>query len=307
WSAPSAIMTGGMGAGGQIGAELTDFVLVLNNKEAVKTFSKFGNVTLGGNISVAAGPIGRNAEASGSATYKHVAAIYSYSKTRGLFAGVSLEGSVIITRSDANKKFYGQEVTAKELLNGTIPPPVEADALYRALDAKFRNLGNTGTMYQRTVSNETALYKNTSISARGTLRVPGARPPTGGYGAPNVGPPLTQYQSLPNPAYQNNNSPTPAYNAAPDYNNNNNNTTYNNNYHQSTPPPVRPPPIPPQSHKPQKARALYDYAGAQAGDLSFREGDIITVTEKSDSSEDWWTGKVNGQSGVFPANYVEML
>ncbi|KAI8326915.1 hypothetical protein BD560DRAFT_379720 [Blakeslea trispora] len=51
WSAPSAIVIGGMGAGGQIGAELTDFVLVLNTKEAVKTFSHFGNVTLGGNIS----------------------------------------------------------------------------------------------------------------------------------------------------------------------------------------------------------------------------------------------------------------
>jgi hypothetical protein len=246
---------------------------------------------------VAAGPIGRNAEASGSATYKHVAAIYSYSKTRGLFAGVSLEGSVIITRSDANKKFYGQEVTAKELLNGTIPPPVEADVLYRALNAKFHNLGNTGTMYQRTVSNDTSLYRNTSVSARGTLRVPGVRQPTGGYGAPNLAPPgqpPTQYQSLPSPA-QNSptyNSPTPAYNS-PTYNN----TTYPSNNQQAVPP-VRPPPIPPQSHKPQKARALYDYTSAQAGDLSFREGDIITVTEKTDSSEDWWTGKVNGQSGV---------
>jgi lipid-binding SYLF domain-containing protein len=51
WSAPSAIGTGGIGAGGQIGAELTDFVLVLNTKEAVKTFSQIGNVTLGGNVS----------------------------------------------------------------------------------------------------------------------------------------------------------------------------------------------------------------------------------------------------------------
>lgn len=51
WSAPSAIGTGGIGAGGQIGAELTDFVLVLNTKEAVKTFSQVGNVTLGGNVS----------------------------------------------------------------------------------------------------------------------------------------------------------------------------------------------------------------------------------------------------------------
>ncbi|CAB4378452.1 unnamed protein product [Rhizophagus irregularis] len=56
WSAPSAIGTGGMGFGGQIGAEMTDFVIVLNSKDSVKTFTKGGNVTLGGNLSVAAGP-----------------------------------------------------------------------------------------------------------------------------------------------------------------------------------------------------------------------------------------------------------
>ncbi|KAG0013403.1 hypothetical protein BGZ80_011102 [Entomortierella chlamydospora] len=87
WSAPSAIGTGGMGFGGQIGAEITDFVIILNNKAAVKSFSTGGNVTLGGNLSVAAGPLGRNAEAAASASMKSVAAIYSYSKTKGLFAG----------------------------------------------------------------------------------------------------------------------------------------------------------------------------------------------------------------------------
>ncbi|GAB5586974.1 hypothetical protein Unana1_01874 [Umbelopsis nana] len=126
------------------GAELTDFVIVLNTKEAVKTFNHGGNITLGGNLSVAIGPIGRNVEAAGVAAFKHVAAVYSYSKTRGFFAGVSLEGSVIVTRHADNVKMYRQQVTAKQLLSGNIPPPAQAHALYQALDARF---GGSATMY----------------------------------------------------------------------------------------------------------------------------------------------------------------
>ncbi|GME96576.1 unnamed protein product [[Candida] boidinii] len=62
WSAPSALVTAGAGAGGQIGAELTDFVFILNTDAAVESFAQYGSVTLGGNVSVAAGPLGRNAE-----------------------------------------------------------------------------------------------------------------------------------------------------------------------------------------------------------------------------------------------------
>jgi SH3 domain-containing YSC84-like protein 1 len=116
WSAPSAIGTAGMGFGGQIGAEVTDFVIVLNTKSAVKAFSMGGNVTLGGNMSVAAGPTGRTAEFAG--TIGKLAPIYSYSKSKGLFAGVSIEGSVILERKDANARFYGHKVSAKDILGG---------------------------------------------------------------------------------------------------------------------------------------------------------------------------------------------
>ena len=63
WSAPSAIATAGAGFGGQIGFELTDFVFILNDAAAVRSFSQAGSITLGGNVSIAAGPVGRNAEA----------------------------------------------------------------------------------------------------------------------------------------------------------------------------------------------------------------------------------------------------
>src|SRR6266849_6793737 len=89
WSGPSAIGTGGAGFGLQIGAEVTEFVMILNTDAAVQAFSRDVNVTLGGDISVAAGPIGRNAEIG----VTPVAAIYTYSRSQGLFAGVSLERS----------------------------------------------------------------------------------------------------------------------------------------------------------------------------------------------------------------------
>lgn len=135
WSGPSAIGTAGMGFGGQIGGELTDFVMILNTPEAVRAFSQGGNVTLGGNISVAAGPVGRNAEASGTFGGGFTA-VYSYSKTKGLFAGISLEGSAIIERKDTNADFYGRQISAKEILAGNVPPPPQAQSLYTALNLK---------------------------------------------------------------------------------------------------------------------------------------------------------------------------
>jgi Las17-binding protein actin regulator len=118
------------------GAEVTDFVMILNDAAAVRAFQQLGSVTLGGNLSLAAGPIGRNAEASGAANFKSIAPIFSYSKTKGLFAGVSLEGSVLIERRDANRKFYNAPVTAKQLLTGQFPAPPAADPLYRILNTR---------------------------------------------------------------------------------------------------------------------------------------------------------------------------
>ncbi|PYK65915.1 MAG: hypothetical protein DME50_07230 [Verrucomicrobia bacterium] len=129
WSGPSFIATGGAGWGLQIGAQVTDFVIVLNNYDAVRAFSRGGNVTIGADVSAAAGPVGRTAE--GAVT--PAAAVYTYSKSRGLFAGVSLEGAVIGTQRESNFRYYGGPVRADEILNGMIPPPPGAAPLRRAL------------------------------------------------------------------------------------------------------------------------------------------------------------------------------
>ncbi len=129
WSGPSFIATGGAGWGAQIGAEVTDFVFVLNNRAAVRAFSREGNVTLGADASVAAGPVGRNAEVAVTPS----AAIYTYSRTKGLFAGASLEGAVIATRTNENAKYYGRPVTAAQILMGRVRPPHGASVLRAAL------------------------------------------------------------------------------------------------------------------------------------------------------------------------------
>jgi lipid-binding SYLF domain-containing protein len=129
WSGPSAIGTGGLGFGFQAGAQVTEFVIVLNTPAAVDAFAKQGNVTLGGNLSVAAGPVGRNAEASVGLG----AAVYSYSRSQGLFAGVSLEGTGLATRDDVNEGYYGKRVTAEEILSGKVQPPPSARALLAVL------------------------------------------------------------------------------------------------------------------------------------------------------------------------------
>ncbi|KAI8844296.1 hypothetical protein BJ741DRAFT_655945 [Chytriomyces cf. hyalinus JEL632] len=137
WSAPSAIAAGGAGVGAQIGAEVTDSVFILNSESAIKAFSHGGNVTFGANLSIAAGPVGRSAEGAGSVA--NMAPIYSYSKTKGLFAGVSFEGLVIITRKETNARFYGGlsgTATPQDLLSGRVAPPAEAEVLYRALNAR---------------------------------------------------------------------------------------------------------------------------------------------------------------------------
>jgi lipid-binding SYLF domain-containing protein len=119
WSGPSFIGTGGAGFGFQIGAQVTDFVIVLNTRDTVRAFSHEGNITIGADASAAAGPVGRHA----AAAVTPVAALYTYSRSKGLFAGVSLEGAVIATQRDANREYYGRRVSARSILTGRVAPP----------------------------------------------------------------------------------------------------------------------------------------------------------------------------------------
>lgn len=116
---------------------MTEFLIVLNSRAALRSFMAAGSMTLGANGSIAVGPLGRNGELSGSLNTKgKVAAMYSYSKTKGLFGGLSIEGSVIVERQDANCQAYDDDsIKAKMLLSGFVDPPDWAQPLIRTLES----------------------------------------------------------------------------------------------------------------------------------------------------------------------------
>lgn len=133
WSAPSCIMTGGIGFGFQIGADITEFVIVMNSDEAVRSFGLSGNLTIGGNLSTSVGPIGTGGAISSAIV--HAAPMFTYSRSKGLYGGVSLEGTVLMERKDANAQFYGQPIPAMDLLLGKVPAPEAASVMYEIVEA----------------------------------------------------------------------------------------------------------------------------------------------------------------------------
>jgi len=119
WSNPVFVSTGGGSWGFQAGGQVSDIVLVLTTRDSVEGITD-GKLTLGADASVAAGPVGRTAMASTSIAFD--AEVYAYSKSQGLFAGVSLEGNGIFIWKKANRRFYGDSSAANILASKSAPP-----------------------------------------------------------------------------------------------------------------------------------------------------------------------------------------
>jgi lipid-binding SYLF domain-containing protein len=134
WGAPSMMALEGGSVGFQIGGQATDFVLlVMNDRGANGILSS--KVKLGADASVAAGPVGRDASAETDVSMR--AEILSYSRARGLFAGISLEGSTIRPDKDANKRIYGEKISAKDIvLANETQIPSAAEGLILTLNTK---------------------------------------------------------------------------------------------------------------------------------------------------------------------------
>ncbi|KZT23795.1 DUF500-domain-containing protein [Neolentinus lepideus HHB14362 ss-1] len=437
WSAPSAIGTAGVGVGGQAGAEVTDFLIVLNTRSAIRSFMSAGSLTLGGNMSIAVGPLGRNGEASGSlSTGGKMSAMYSYSKTKGLFGGVSIEGSVMVERQDANTLAYRSQVSVKQLLSGAIPPPEWAQPLIRTLELCTGLPGTRKWVSDEPLSpgggyafNGLESPRNQSPSGRfspfGKKKKGGSPfpPPSWGrkksngsyfssdfhddYLGPRASdeldgiPPEPEYRSTTGAVDPTSNFEThfdsdftledkarqkhPRLTVSPDHTsstatydlyeqgshfntfsapskfapnamahtrsfssgstsatrasplakthsaqsksdpfayasvyssgrNGSNSSLHSDDLNVSTPSekPIRPLRVRPELSKPLhegvgRCIALYDFDAVQSGDLSFRQGDVITILEKSNNADTWWKGKINGRTGVFPANRVELV
>ncbi|KAF9455000.1 DUF500-domain-containing protein [Macrolepiota fuliginosa MF-IS2] len=405
WSAPSAIGTAGIGFGGQAGAEVTDFLVVLNTRAAIRSFMAAGSLTLGGNLSIALGPLGRNGEAIGSVSSGgKVAAMYSYSKTRGLFGGISIEGSVIVERQDANSQAYKSPVTVKMLLGGHVDPPEWAEPLTKTLDGCTRMPGQRDWIHDEydrptdsdyafggpntqpspppsTYSRSSSFLKKkkerqsfppshwdidddrgpsfsgntspstspgvdtrnvngfgSSLSRRSTYSHsnPVVAHKTGGtlvddlddpfdnaYAVAVASAPVSRGHvpraaSLGGDFRPPSNRSLPAFRSQHSYDA----ADENDEIFPGPPPSTQQKPANVQplriTPKPQvnrssypggvaRAVALFNFNAVEDGDLSFNKGDVIIITKKSDSTDDWWTGRVNHKEGIFPANFVEVV
>ena len=134
WGAPTMMALEGGSFGFQIGGQATDFVLLVMNESGARGILA-GKVKLGGDASIAAGPVGRNASAETDVTLR--SEILSYSRSRGLFAGISLEGSTIRPDKKANEQLYERQIEAKDIvLSDRVRVPAAAKQLVSTLETK---------------------------------------------------------------------------------------------------------------------------------------------------------------------------
>ncbi|KAF3688350.1 SH3 domain-containing YSC84-like protein 1 [Channa argus] len=281
WSAPSAIGIAGLGGGFEIGVEVSDLVIILNQRRAIEAFTKGGNLTLGGNCTVAVGPVGRNVEAD--VALRSTTAIFTYCRSRGLFAGISLEGSYLIERKDTNRKFYYQDIRASAILNGDVEPPSECCELYHILDVYSEAYTTDWT--SKNFSPKSSLppsrppappQQRAAPSYQRPPLDPGAR--SGGGSKNTLYPSVSVYKSETSDQFQFATRNSQNYGGGSSMGG---------------------------ASGPLVVTATHAFTGQQLGDLSFVPGDRITVITKTDSQYDWWEGQLgNGQVGIFPANFV---
>lgn len=128
WSAPAFFTVAGGSWGLQIGVEGIDLVMIFQNDKGMQDLLSSG-FKVGGSASAAAGPVGRHASAD--TDWKMNAEILTYSRAKGVFAGLALSGAVVHLDDDSMHAFYGSDVTARQALTGVVPAPAQADAFLR--------------------------------------------------------------------------------------------------------------------------------------------------------------------------------
>ncbi|KAM6958124.1 SH3 domain-containing YSC84-like protein 1 [Tautogolabrus adspersus] len=334
WSAPSAIGIAGLGGGFEIGVEVSDLVIILNQRRAIEAFTKGGNLTLGGNCTVAVGPMGRNVEAD--VALRSTAAVFTYCRSRGLFAGISLEGSYLIERKETNRRFYGRDIRASAILNGDVEPPPECYDLYHVLEeyteaycadwtaknmrqkslpparppAPFQqpaaNYQQPAANYQQPAANyqqPAANYQQPAANYQqpaANYQQPAAnyQQPAANYQQPaaNYQQPAANYQQpAANPGVENKSKLYPSISVY---------KSETSGHFASRNAPIIAPSEGGASGQ-LVVTATHPFQGEQPGDLSFIPGDRITIVTKTESQYDWWEGQLaDGRVGIFPANFV---
>ena len=328
WSAPSAIMLLSGGFGGAVGVELTEIVLILNTLDAVQTFAQAGTVTFGAEISMAAGPVGRDAEATGVASLGKATAVFGYNFSVGLFAGVSLNGGVMRARTNTNKKGYRREISAQAILRGEVPAPPGAHKLMQALSSRtFAGpMAPSDTVYNDTPiydsAQEHVIWQGRTGSAYGEgVRTNRTGAISGGVGSNHMYRDNSQQQRATvwtNNNRNNNNtysSPNTAADQAGKFDRiqqnqqsgrtklgtgDNDSWVYSRDAKPARPTAPKPVFAKKSAGGPGQAVVKFSFDPVQPGDLGLKKGDIVTILKKTEKDSDWWTGRVDNREGIFP-------
>jgi len=129
WSAPAAICITSFGWGFQVGGEVTDVLVFLNTTSALDAFCGTAQLSIGTEMGVSIGPVGRTASADIGVGDGGFSSSVSYAHSKGLYFGISLQAGVIFSRPDVNESFYGAAVSTRDILTGKVPPPRAANVL----------------------------------------------------------------------------------------------------------------------------------------------------------------------------------
>ncbi len=238
---------------------------------------------------------------------KGVAGVFSYSKTKGLFAGVSLEGGILFERRDANEKLYRSRITAKQLLEGGVRPPAEAEPLMRVLNSRvFAGVAAPSDQMYNDIPIYDDNHDNVVWEGRqgGSGYNEGARAKRTG----SVSAEANDYEYHDKPRRANTWADD-VYDRQPTGEGRSRTNTFGEDHSfNSSPKPSRPTaPKPKFTPKPSsgsigkdQAIALFTFDADQPGDLAFKKGEVITITKRTENTSDWWTGKIGNRSGIFP-------
>lgn len=295
WSAPSGILIHTVGWGAVIGLDVYDVVLVIRKPETLQAFTK-PKLSVGGELSVAAGPVGNGAVLEAGTDGKPV---WSYVKSKGLYVGLQLDGTIVLKRDDANARLYGRQVPVADIFAGAVSPPPAAQPLLQTLYAAEGRPQVMGThaipqgqtpgdlpvsedeiktyqaqapqQQQHSHPNEVSALQDASSGsiAGGRYVAPDALPPSYDEAAQGYQPPA--------------NDPEPRDAAAEKEalraNYANEGTTGSASSVQH----------------PSRVEAMYDFIAAEAGDLSFTTGQIIEVT--GTEGDQWYRGRLTSSDG----------
>ena len=134
WSGPSSIACAGLSVGLLAGASKVDYILILPNQMAVKSFMSSGQLRIGGDLSVTVGTVGRDASTDiGKGDVGPPSIVYSYSHSKGLYGGISLHGIGLSVRNECNQQFYGRSVSNREILSGAVRVPQQSNDFYHRI------------------------------------------------------------------------------------------------------------------------------------------------------------------------------